>query len=339
MSGDQLRYGVIGCIGIGTTHGDAITAVEGADLMACADVVEENAEEFAESYGVEPYTDHVEMIEDADLDAVSICTPSGTHSDIAVSAAEAGANILCEKPLDVYLEDMNDMTDAAEENEVTLAGVFQRRTSPGAQRAKEAVEGGELGDMVLGDVQVKWYRTQEYYDSGGWRGTREMDGGVMMNQAVHGIDLLQWLMGGVERVHAKTDTMARDIEVEDVAVVTLEFENGAYGTIEASTIIQPQHPVTVELNGQEGSITLEDQEFTQFETADGEVEVEVPTHEWGEGHQAVVQDFVNALREGREPLVPAREARNAVEVILAAYASSARDEWVALDDLEDLPTY
>jgi predicted dehydrogenase len=327
-----VRYGIIGCNGIGETHGTSVNEAEGAELVACADLVAEIAEEFGAEYGCDPYTDPTEMIQDADLDAVSVCTPSGTHADVAIEAMEAGANVLCEKPLDVYAERIDRMLDTADREGVTLAGVFQRRTGPSAQRAREAVADGELGEMAMGDVQVKWHRTPEYYDSADWRGTREMDGGVLMNQAVHGIDLLQWLMGGVERVNAVTQSKARDVEVETVAAVLVEFENGAVGTIEASTVTYPQHPVIVELNGQEGSIVLEDDDVTEFETTEGEVDVEGEDREWGAGHAAVVQDFVDALREGREPMVPGREARAAVDVILAAYESAEEGGWVEVGE-------
>lgn len=323
-----VRYGIIGCNGIGETHGTSVQNADGAELVACADLVEEIAAEFGSEYGCDHYTDPVEMIEDADLDAVSVCTPSGTHADVAIDAMRAGANVLCEKPLDVYAERIDRMLDTADEEGVTLAGVYQRRTGPSAQRAREAVAEGELGDMAMGDVQVKWHRTPEYYDRADWRGTREMDGGVLMNQAVHGIDLLQWLMGGVDRVNAVCESVARDVEVETVAAILVEFENGAVGTIEASTITYPQHPVVVELNGQEGSIILEDDDVAEFETQDGEVDFEPEEREWGAGHAAVVQDFVDALREGREPMVPGREARAAVDVILAAYESAEEGGWV-----------
>jgi predicted dehydrogenase len=333
---EPVRYGVIGCVGIGGTHAEAVAEADGATLVACADVVPENAEEFAADHDCAAYTDHVEMIEDADVDAVSVCTPSGTHADIAVDCAAAGANILCEKPLDVYLDRVDRMLDAAEEHGVTLAGVFQRRTAPAAQRAKRAVEEGDLGDLVFADVQTKWHRSADYYASGEWRGTREMDGGVLMNQAVHGTDLLQWLAGGVETVDAACETVAHDIEVEDTALVTLEFTNGARGTLEATTATYPNNPVVVELNGRDGTLVLEDDSVARFETREGTVEFDGEEHDWGAGHGAVVQDFVDALREGREPLVPGRAAARAVEINLAIYESAARGEPVRVDDLRGL---
>jgi predicted dehydrogenase len=339
---DTIRHGVIGCAGIGPTHAAAVDAADGVELVACADIDAAAAEEFADEHGCPAYTDVAEMIDDADVDAVSVCTPSGTHADVTVEAARAGAHVLCEKPLDVYADRVDRMISVCEEEGVTLAGVFQKRTHESAQRAKRALEEGELGDPILGDAHVKWFRSQSYYDSGGWRGTRDMDGGALMNQAIHAIDRLQWLMGGVESVEAVTGTLARDLECEDTAAIALRFENGALGTIEATTAVKGGTDRT-ELNGTEGTITLSGDSIVNFRVGTGEESpygaeteergVETESVEWGEPHTAVVQDFVDALREGREPMVPAREARNAVDVILAAYESAERGETVALDEI------
>ena len=329
----SIRYGIIGCNGVATEHANGVETTTGTDLVACADLDAVIADEFGSEHDCRWYTDHIEMIDDAALDAVSICTPSGTHAEIAIGAAEAGANVLCEKPLDIYADSVDRMIDAATANNVTLGGVFQRRTHPSARRAKAAVSDDELGEMVVGDVQVKWHRTQGYYESSEWRGTREMDGGCLMNQAIHGIDLLQWLMGGVERVNAICKTEARDVDVETVAVIVVEFENGAHGTIEASTITYPEQPVLVELNGQDGSVVLEDDNITQFETRDGEVDTHTEHIEHGDGHAMIVQDFVDAIREGREPMVPPEEARKAVDIILAAYESAAEGGWIEVESV------
>jgi predicted dehydrogenase len=331
MSTDTVQYGVIGCAGVGNTHAEAAQAAEGAQLVACADVDPEAASEFAENHGVPAqYTDIAEMIEDADVDAVSVCTPSGTHADVTVEAVGAGAHVLCEKPLDVYAERINRMIEAAEDAGVILAGVFQKRFGAASQRAKEAVE-EELGDVVLADTTVKWFRSQEYYDSGGWRGTRDMDGGCLMNQGIHNIDRLQWLAGDVVEVRAITDTLHRDLECETVGALALRFENGAVGTIEATTVTKGGRDRT-EINGTQGSLALAGSDIDYFETAVGEGsqygadtesrDVEVEPSQWGDGHAAAVADFVEAIAEGREPAVPAREARKAVDVILAAYESA-----------------
>jgi len=336
---------VVGCAGIGPTHAEAVRSVEGAELVACADLDADAASEFADEYDCAAYTDVGEMVADAGVDAVSVCTPSGTHADVTVEAARAGAHVLCEKPLDVYAERIDRMISVCEEEGATLAGVFQKRTHESAQRAKRAVEDGEVGELVLGDASVKWFRSQGYYDSGGWRGTRDMDGGVLMNQAIHNVDKLQWLAGGVEAVRAATGRLARELECEDTAAIALEFENGALGTISATTATKGGAD-RIELNGTDGSVVLGPEGIREFEVGTGEesdygAETEsrdlvVDDEEWGAAHAAVVRDFVEAVEEGREPMVPAREAREAVDVVLAAYESAERGERVALDEIRDV---
>jgi len=341
---EHVRYGIVGCAGIGKTHASAVAEVDDATLVACADLDADAAREFADAHAVEAwYTDVAEMIEDSDLDAVSICTPSGTHANVTVEVAEAGAHALVEKPLDVYADRIDRMIDACDNAGVILAGVLQKRFHPASQRVKEAIEADELGDIVMGDAAVKWFRSQAYYDSGEWRGTRDMDGGVLLNQAIHSIDRLQWFVGDVASVQAATDTLARDLECESTVVLSLRFEDGALGTVSATTATKGGTDRT-DINGTEGSITLADTEIRSYETGTGEEshhhaatesrDTEVEQFEWGEGHTAVIEDFVAAIREGREPAVPGREARKPVDVILAAYASDARGESVSVADVQ-----
>ncbi|MFB6295571.1 MAG: Gfo/Idh/MocA family protein [Halobacteriales archaeon] len=342
---EPVRYGVIGCAGVGNRHAESVRAAERVELVACADVDPEAAMNFAEEHGVaETYEDAAAMIEGSDVDAVSVCTPSGTHADVVVEAAEAGAHVLCEKPLDVYADRMDRAVEACDAAGVTLAGVFQKRFDPANRRAKGAMEDGELGKPVLGDTTQKWFRSQPYYDQADWRGTRDMDGGALMNQAIHKIDLLAWLMGGVESVRAITANVDRDLECEDTAAIALEFENGAVGTIEGTTAVKGGDSKT-ELNGTEGSLTIGNAGITHFEVGTGEeshygAETESregagSESEFGENHEAVVADFVGALLADREPAVTGREARHAVDIILAAYAADADGESVDVADVRE----
>lgn len=337
---DPLRYGIVGCAGIGNTHAEAIADIEGADLVACADVNEAAAEEFVAEHapGAESYAETGAMVRDGDVDAVSVCTPSGTHADVACEAAEAGAHVLCEKPLDVYRDRIDRMINTCEREGVTLAGVYQKRFEPHARRAKRAIEEGEFGDPVSASLTVNWFRSQPYYDSGEWRGTRAMDGGVLLNQAIHAIDRLQWLLGGVESVAAMTDALARDLESEDTAAIAVRFGNGALGTIQATTATKGGSRRT-EVNATEGTLALETGDLSVavgtgeegFYGAETEPrEVEGLAHDCGAGHVGVVRDFVEAVRTGREPEVPAREARVAVDTILAAYESAGTGERIEL---------
>ncbi|KZN22672.1 oxidoreductase [Haladaptatus sp. R4] len=341
---ELLRYGIVGCIGIGQTHGQAVQNVDGVELVACSDVVPENAQSFAEEFDCVAYTDTTEMIKDANIDAISVCTPSGTHSQVVIEAAEAGAHILCEKPLDIFADRMDKMITACDDAGVTLAGVFQRRYDPPARRAKQAIDDGDFGDLVLGDTAVKWFRSQEYYDSGDWRGTREMDGGVLMNQAIHMIDRLCWLVGDVEEIWAAVDNVDRILDCEDTATMAVRFVNGTLGTIEGTTAVKGGLTRT-EVNGTEGSITIKEDEISHFEVGTGEESFyhsETEHHDangdispLGTGHEAVVQDFVNALHEGHDPAVTGHEARKPVDIILAAYAAAERGEPVSPVDIRE----
>ncbi|WP_436930063.1 Gfo/Idh/MocA family protein [Halosimplex halobium] len=342
---DSLRYGIVGCAGIGNTHAEAVAAVDGAELVACADLDREAAEEFAADHGVpETFEDPARMVEDAEVDAASVCTPSGTHADVTTDLAGAGAGVLCEKPLDVTAERVDRMVAACEAAGVPLAGVFQRRFDPAVRRAKRAVEDGEIGRAVLAETQLEWFRPQAYYDSAGWRGTRGMDGGAFMNQGIHALDALQWVMGGVESVQAEADALARDLECEDTGAMVLRFESGAVGTVAVTTATKGGTDRT-EINGTEGSLGLGDGNV-ELRLGTGEASlwgaetetrsVEGDPHDAGAGHEGVVHDFVDAVREGRDPEVPAREARAAVDIVLAAYRSAETGERVHLDEVRDV---
>lgn len=341
-----VRYGVIGCAGIGGLHIDGVLDADGADLVSVCDLDEAAARNAADGTSATPYTDATEMIADASVDAVSVCTPSGTHADVVTECAEAGAAILCEKPLEVTTERLNRLLDAVERTGVTFGGVYQKRTHPAARFARERIRSGDIGTPLLGDTVVEWFRSNEYYDRAEWRGTRDLDGGVLMNQAPHNVDRLQWLLGGVERVVADCETHARDIESEDTAALLLRFANGAVGTVRATTAA-PAGRTGTEVDGTVGSIALSGGDIQHYAIADpdGSTEymrqdtvepaVDLAEHafEHGEGHAGVIQDFVRAVADGREPMVPPDEARQAVDIALAAYRSANDGREVSLDEL------
>lgn len=335
MTHDHLRYGVVGCAGMGTTHADGVEATDGARLVACADVVPEHAEAFADEYGCAAYTDHGAMAADADLDVASVCTPNGTHADVVVDLARAGIDVLCEKPLDVRPERVDRMIRACEEAGTRLGCIYQRRTMGGARLAREAVETGTIGDLVLGDVQVKWFREDEYFDAAGWRGTLALDGGVLFTQALHGIDLLQWVGGGVERVCAGVDTLHQSVEVPDTAVLAVEFSNGAFGTVAGSTTTYPEYPITLQVHGTAGTVRWHEDELDEYTTRRGDGSLRLEPFHHGVGIEGQVRDFVDAVRTGREPMVPPGEARKALDVVFAAQVSADRGEWVAVEDVRD----
>ena len=341
---DTIGFGIIGCGVIAPFHAKSIIAAEGAELVACCDVVEDKAKAFAEEYGIKnTYRDLDEMLKRDDIQAVCICTPSGLHADNGIASAQAGKHIMCEKPLDVTLEAIDNFIAASDEYNVKLGGIFQRRTYPVSNMVRDAVRGGKLGKLVVGDCYQKLFRSHEYYASGDWRASWALDGGgALMNQGVHGIDLILWMMGGVKRVSAFTRHLVRNIVVEDTAVAILEYENGALGVIEGTTSITPGERTRFEVHGDNGTIILEETDIKKWHTVDGTDVPELPTVDTGGGgvsdpaaigaggHMMLIQDLVNAIKEDREPMIPGREARKAVELILAIYESERTGQTIEL---------
>jgi predicted dehydrogenase len=318
-----------------------VAASAHADLAAVCDIDVEKGRAFAQRYGgVAAYEDYHQMLSDADLDAVSICTPSGLHSEMTVAAAQAGVHVLCEKPMAITVPQMDAMMRAAEEAGTKLEIIFQRRTYPTTQIVREAVQSGALGQLTLADAYLKYYRSPAYYVSADWRATWALDGGgALMNQGVHGIDVLVWIMGDVESVYAKAQAKVRAIEVEDTAVALVTFRNGAYGVIEGTTSSNPGEPTTFHFHGEKGTIVLNDKGIQKWAVAkDKSVVAENdpekcvgrsalsatsdPTSIGRAGHQAQVDDLCMAIAEDREPMITAASARKSVELILAIYASA-----------------
>ncbi len=342
---DILGFGVIGCGVIGPWHAQAINSIEGVKLIAVCDVIEERAKKLAEEHGGEPCTDYNEMVKRDDIDIVNICTPSGMHAEMGVAAAEAGKHVISEKPLDVTLEACDRVIEACKRNNVLLAGIFQNRSAEGSLRIKEALDAGRFGKLTMADAYVKWWRTQEYYDSGEWRATWELDGGgALMNQSVHYIDLLQWLMGPVKSIYARTATLAHTIEVEDCAAAVVTFENGAIGVIEGTTAAHPGSPARLEIHGDQGTATWENGRVTTWKFAEekegddavaeakkfADGAVSDPRAIAVEGHRRNIAGLVDAVRSGSPSPLPGEEARKAVEIILAIYKSAKEGREVTL---------
>lgn len=349
MAASELRYGIVGCAGMGDTHARAIEAIDGASLVACADVDEGNARSFASDYGTAWYTDSAEMAVDAELDLVSVCTPNGTHLEIVTDFAEAGVNVLCEKPLEITPDRVDRLIGVCEREGVVLGGILQRRTLGGVRLARDAVADGRLGDLIFGDVQVKWHRKQSYYDDA-WHGSTALDGGILFTQALHGIDLLQWATGGIDRIAAELDTLHHDIEVPDTAVASVEFTDGGYGQITATTAMYPQQPIALRLHGTQGTIQWHEDrseregadredrsdredEFDEFETMGGSADATPEPFHLGTGIPGQIRDFVTAIREERDPMVPPREARKALEIAFAAQKAARCGEWIEVAGL------
>ena len=345
----SIGIGIVGCGMIANFHARAIADAEGAHLVGACSRFKEESEGFAKEHGCRAFESLEAMLADESVGAVSICTPSGLHLDPAVAAAKAGKHVIVEKPLEVTTERCDEIIKACDEAGVSLTVAFQSRFHESSRLMKEAVDEGRFGRVTMGDAYVKWYRSQEYYDSGEWRGTWKLDGGgALMNQAIHSVDLLLWLMGPVKRISAMASTLTHErIEVEDVAVATLEFESGALGVIEATTTAFPGALKRIEICGSEGSAVLEEEDIKQWDFAnedesDAKVRAEMvgktdtgggaadPSAISHDGHTKIFEDAIRGINEGRPSLVNGPEGRRSVEVICAIYESAKTGQVIHL---------
>lgn len=336
----RIRFAIIGSGGIAAKHAQAIAAVPDAELVAIWGPGPERAKAFAAENAAEFVPDIRELAVRDDIDAVTIATPSGSHASAALPFLERGKAVLCEKPLEVTLEKIDMILAAAKENNALLGGVLQLRLGAGAQAMKRAVEQGRFGKLSLCSAYLKWWREQSYYDGVSWRGTRALDGGgALMNQGIHGVDLLQWLAGMPAEVFAFSGLLAHEgIEVEDTIAVALKYPGGALGVIEAATSCKPGFALRIEICGDRGSAVLEDDRIVSW-NFDGAAPGDEAIREAGsggifggasdpraigsEGHRMLIQDLVEAIAEKRPPRIPGHEARHAVQLILAAYESAS----------------
>lgn len=341
MSDGAIRFGIIGAGVAGRYHAQAIAQTPGARLVAVCASRPERAAALAEASGASVEPDVDALLGRNDIDAVCICTPSGQHAAQGIAAAQAGKHVLVEKPIAITLADADALINACRAAGVHLGVALQRRTDPDFCAAHDAIAAGAFGRLALGAITVPYLRTQEYYDSADWRGTWALDGGgALMNQGIHLVDLLLWLMGDdVVEVQAYTTTLARAIEVEDCVSAALRFASGALGAIAATTVAAPGFPHRVEVYGTHGGLQIEGEAIVRWETtsastapapraADGGAGRQAagagahPTGISAIGHTRIMHDFVAAIRDRRAPLVTGEEARRALAVVLAVYESA-----------------
>ncbi|SDC63147.1 Predicted dehydrogenase [Sanguibacter gelidistatuariae] len=341
-----VRFGIVGVGTLAELHARAINLVDGAELVACVGRRPDVAKRFAHAHGCEYVGDLDSLLDRTDCDVIVVTTPSGTHADIGVRAARRGKHVLCEKPLDVSVEKADQLIAACAENDVLLGVIFQSRFGPGARALKNAVDQGRFGRLAQCSAYVPWYRSHDYYTSADWRGTLADDGGALMNQGIHAVDLLLWLAGDVEEVSARVQTRMHDIEVEDNAVAWLTFASGSLGMIQSSTSCYPGESKRVEIKGELGSVTLvddvpvlwdfavaapEDKGIARLrELAVGAQGASDPKAVSLEGHRAQYEDFVAAIRDGRPPAIPGAEGRRSIHLIRSIYASSETGRTVRL---------
>ncbi len=351
MKDGTLGFGIVGCGVIAPWHLAGIRECEGADAVAVSDTRGDLAKDFAGEHGIPRYyNDYKEMVRDENVDVVCICTPSGLHGEIGAVAAEAGKHVLTEKPIEITLEATDRLIQACSENGVKLGVIFQSRTYDAVKRVRETVQSGGLGKMVLGDAYIKWYRSREYYESGGWRGTWKYDGGgALMNQSIHGIDMLLWIMGDVESVYARAEHLVRDIEVEDTAVAVMQYANGALGVLQGTTSCNPGEPATHMFHGDRGTIVLQEGLITRWAVTDEKdgLAEDKPVGDRAErsggtsdpkaisasGHIALVADMADAVRNGRDPAITGESARKSVQLITAVYESARTSSEVRVSEL------
>ena len=344
-----IGFGIIGCGMISNFHAKAIGDIRGAKVVACFDAFPASAERFAKTNGCVAYAKLRDMLADPKVDVVTICTPSGAHLEPAVAAARAGKHVIVEKPLEITTARCDRIIKACKENNVVLSAIFPSRFHESSRLIKKAMDKGRFGKVTMGDAYVKWFRTQEYYDSGAWRGTWKLDGGgALMNQAIHSVDLLTWLMGPVESIMAHTSTLAhKNIEVEDVAVASLRFKSGALGVIEASTAAYPGYLKRIEIHGSLGSAVLEEEDiktwdFAKETKADQALKKRMagrtktgggaadPSAIGHHGHTMQFKDVIQAIKKGSTPSVDGAEGRRSVEIIAAIYKSAKTGRLVKL---------
>ncbi len=345
------RYGfaIVGAGVIAPFHARAIQSLPNAVLRAFVDDVPEIAHQRATEFGVDAYTQLDPVLERPDVDVVCITTPTGLHAALASRAVEAGKHVVVEKPIDVSLEAADRLITTCRRAGVKCTVISQRRWDPGVQLLKRALDQSLLGSVFLADVSMKWYRSQAYYDSAAWRGTWELDGGgALMNQGVHFVDLLLWLLGPVKRIYATCATVAHDIPVEDVAVVHLEFANGAIGVIQATTAAFPGLDERLEVTGTQGTIRVEKGNLALWEVPGSNrpiLQTTTPSSAADpaalsvEGHRQQLADFLEAIEQDREPAVTLAQARAALEVILAAYTSAHRKAPITLPLQTSVPVH
>jgi predicted dehydrogenase len=340
-----FKTALIGCGRISSKHIEAFALnKEKIDLVAVCDPILDRAEQKNKEYlelvpgkVLKCFSDYKEMLREIKPDIVTIATESGLHHDIAVACLKSGAHVICEKPMALSTKDADDMNNVAKETGKKLAVCFQNRFNAPVQKLRTALEAGRLGRILHGMIQIRWNRNDEYYAEAPWRGTWEMDGGTLMNQCTHGIDLLQWMMGeDAVRVQAKTRRYLRPIEAEDFGAAIVEFNNGSIGIIEGTADIYPTNlNETLSIFGENGSVVIGGLAVNKIETWRlmdaqllGDTEKNVlnpnekdPPNVYGFGHIALFRDFVEALENNRDPLVSGEKGKKALELILAIYKS------------------
>lgn len=336
-----MNYAIIGCGRISPNHFAAAQA-NNLNIVAICDVVEERMEEKAEKFNlssdVKRYTDYKKMIEENKIDLIGICTESGKHASIALDCIDKGINLIIEKPIALSLDDADEIIRKSDEKGVVVSACHQNRFNKAIQKIRSAMEEGRFGRLFHGTAHIRWNRGEDYYKQAPWRGTWEQDGGALMNQCIHNIDLLRWMMGGeISEVMAYTDNLNHPfIAAEDLGIALVKFKNGSYGIIEGTTNIFPKNlEETLYIFGEKGTVkaggksvnTIDEWFFA--DGIDNSEEVKERFHEnppnvYGFGHTPLYENVIEAINTKTEPYVSARDGRNALELVLGIYEAASK---------------
>jgi UDP-N-acetyl-2-amino-2-deoxyglucuronate dehydrogenase len=333
MSDKHFRIVLVGCGRIAKNHVDAIAKIDGLELVAACDEDAGRARALADPLGIPSFSSYEEMLEKVPSDIVAICTPSGLHPTQGVLAAKSGRHVVTEKPMAISLKGADELVAACDAAKVFLFVVKQNRLNTPVQLLKRAVDRGRFGRLYLANCTVRWTRPQDYYDQASWRGTWEFDGGAFMNQASHYVDLIQWIVGPVENVMAKTATLARKIETEDTGVAILRFRNGALGVIEVTMLTYPKNMEgSLTVLGEKGTVKIggtavNKVEHWEFQDSDPDDELArnidtAPPNVYGFGHEGYYRNVLAVLRGEAKPDIDGREGRKSLELILGIYESA-----------------
>ncbi|MGC4377272.1 Gfo/Idh/MocA family oxidoreductase [Fictibacillus sp. Mic-4] len=333
----MIHFAIVGCGHIAKKHAEAIEQIPDAKLTAVCDTVPFHMDYYRDRYNAETYIHFNELLDDPAIDVINICTPSGFHAALAVRAAKAKKHIIVEKPIALSLEDTDQIIRACEENSVKLAVIHPNRFRPAMMELKKIVESGKLGKISHVNATVRWNRNQSYYDQAPWRGTKSLDGGVLMNQAIHNLDLMLWMMGGVQEVFSMSATRLRNIEAEDVCTGLVKFANGALGVIETATTVYPRNfEESLSIFAENGTIKIGGPSAIHIEHWDvkgmNREEVDrfvsqIEKDPYGKpGHQCLIEDMIQAIKEDRQPAVTGTDGKRALELVLAMYKSAETNQ-------------
>ncbi|MBU8880781.1 Gfo/Idh/MocA family oxidoreductase [Bacillus sp. FJAT-29790] len=339
-----MNFAIVGCGFIAKKHAVAINNIQNARLIAICDKIESAMEPYVYQYQATPYTDLTEMLKDSSIDVICICTPSSLRAALVEEVAATKKHIIVEKPIAMTLEETNRIIKAVEVNEIKISVVHPNRFRPVVQELKKIIDQGLLGKISHVSAKVNWHRNQEYYNQAPWRGTKQQDGGVLMNQAIHTLDLLLWFMGKPKEIFSMKATRLRNIEAEDVSIGVIRFQSGALGTVEASTTVYPHNfEESITIFGEKGTVKIGGTNAIYFEhiqiegMPEGEAErlkEKIKNDPLGTpGHQRIIEDLIEAINENKTPAVTDEDGKKVLELVLAFYESAEKNKLVFYEEI------